>query len=372
MANELVVSNESQQFMPVMAIQQASQRRDMLVQFVAGMMRKDTDFGVVPGTGDKAKPTLLKPGAEKLVTFFGLAPVFVAERVTEDFGDDGHEPLFFYRYRCELYRNGVMMGTGIGSCNSRESKYRYRNGERTCPNCGKATIIKGKAEYGGGWICFAKKGGCGAKFAENDPAIAGQAVGKVPNPDVADLVNTIDKMAQKRALIAAVLIAVNASEFFTQDVEDMITDAEYTIVTQEVRPTKSTPPAAPSAATISGGSQNVNGNGGGGTVEHTNGNGAAVDAKTMARRYQEAKDAARKSGKFGADKHVDNAWGKMFQEYAAHDYANGEAFLAAWAEYVADHAAAVKRGAEDVPSVADADPIAFAMANPAVMEPTQH
>jgi hypothetical protein len=27
-------------------------------------------------------------------------------------------------------------------------------------------------------------------------------------------------MAQKRALIAAVLIAVNASEFFTQDVED--------------------------------------------------------------------------------------------------------------------------------------------------------
>lgn len=36
-----------------------------------------------------------------------------------------------------------------------------------------------------------------------------------------DAVNTIQKMAQKRALIAAVLIAANASEFFTQDVEDL-------------------------------------------------------------------------------------------------------------------------------------------------------
>jgi hypothetical protein len=141
-----------------------------------------------------------------------------------------------------------------------------------------------------------------------------------------------------------------------EDADGNVIDVQPTIIPQEVRPANK--PAAPNAATISGGSQNVNGNGGGVAVEHTNGNGATVDAKTMARRYQEAKDAARKSGKFGADKHVDNAWGKMFQEYAAHDYANGEAFLAAWAEYVADHADAVKRGVEDVPAVADAEPVA--------------
>jgi hypothetical protein len=34
------------------------------------------------------------------------------------------------------------------------------------------------------------------------------------------VVNTIQKMAQKRALVAATLIATSASEFFTQDVED--------------------------------------------------------------------------------------------------------------------------------------------------------
>jgi hypothetical protein len=43
---------------------------------------------------------------------------------------------------------------------------------------------------------------------------------RIPNPDVADVVNTIQKMAQKRALVAATLIATSASEFFTQDVED--------------------------------------------------------------------------------------------------------------------------------------------------------
>ena len=43
---------------------------------------------------------------------------------------------------------------------------------------------------------------------------------RIPNPDAADVVNTIQKMAQKRALVAATLIATSASEFFTQDVED--------------------------------------------------------------------------------------------------------------------------------------------------------
>jgi hypothetical protein len=35
-----------------------------------------------------------------------------------------------------------------------------------CPTCGKPSMIKGKAEYGGGWLCFKKKGGCGAKFTD--------------------------------------------------------------------------------------------------------------------------------------------------------------------------------------------------------------
>lgn len=36
----------------------------------------------------------------------------------------------------------------------------------TCPDCGKSSsVIKGKAEYGGGYLCFKKKGGCGFKWS---------------------------------------------------------------------------------------------------------------------------------------------------------------------------------------------------------------
>jgi len=36
-----------------------------------------------------------------------------------------------------------------------------------CPVCKKTgAIIKGKEEFGGGWLCFGKKGGCGSKFTD--------------------------------------------------------------------------------------------------------------------------------------------------------------------------------------------------------------
>ena len=44
---------------------------------------------------------------------------------------------------------------------------------------------------------------------------------KINNPDICSLVNTILKMAKKRAFIDAVLQVASLSEVFTQDVEDM-------------------------------------------------------------------------------------------------------------------------------------------------------
>ena len=203
------------QLMPALTIQEAIARYNATVEFVQGVMKRDLDFGVIPGTG--TKPTLLKPGAEKLCTLFGLVPEFETVNSIVDF-DAG---LFYFHYRCRLTRAGATAATGEGSCNSKEKKYRYRYQDRACPVCGKAAIIKGKAEYGGGWLCFAKKGGCGAKWPDDAPEIVGQAVGQVENTEPFDLINTLQKMAQKRALVAAVLIAANASEFFTQDVEDL-------------------------------------------------------------------------------------------------------------------------------------------------------
>jgi len=179
------------------------------------VMREGEHYGSIPGTSGKM--TLFKSGAEKLSLVFRLAAEY---RVRERDLDDGHRE---YRVTCRLTHRttGEFVGSGVGVCSTMESRYRYRRGTRACPECGSdGTIIKGKAEYGGGWICFVKKGGCGAKFAENDPAITDQLVGRVENPDIADLYNTVLKMAKKRAHVDAILTATAASDIFTQDLED--------------------------------------------------------------------------------------------------------------------------------------------------------
>lgn len=232
MGEQLAV-RESSPFMPALEIEQAVSRYQTLVRFVKSAMRENTDFGTIPGT---AKPTLYKPGAEKLLTLFGLSCRFVLQDKVEDWSGAAHEgePLFYYLYRCCLFRGDFLIAEADGSCNSREGKYRWRQGERVCPNCGKGAVIKGKEEFGGGWLCFRKKDGCGSKWRDGAPEIEGQQVGRIPNEDIASLVNTIQKMAQKRAMIAATLIAVNASEFFTQDLEDVGIDPDAPAVPEEI------------------------------------------------------------------------------------------------------------------------------------------
>lgn len=218
-------------YKPVMSIDEMLEREKALDYLVTHIMREGIDYGWVPGTKPKeqpkpgeyqAKPTLFKAGAERACAFFGYAPSFERERVIEEWTPEKYgEMLFYYEFRCTLSKDGAPIGQGLGSGSTWESKYRYRNADRVCPSCGAAAIIKGKAEYGGGWLCFGKKGGCGAKFADLDPAIAEQATGKVPNADIADMINTVSKMAQKRAYVAATLTATGLSGRFTQDMEDM-------------------------------------------------------------------------------------------------------------------------------------------------------
>ena len=81
-----------------------------------------------------------------------------------------------------------------------ESKYRWRQAKRQCPSCGAEAIIRGKAEYGGGWLCWKKQNGCGAKFAATAPEIVAQVADRIENPDLADTFNTVLKMAKKRCL----------------------------------------------------------------------------------------------------------------------------------------------------------------------------
>lgn len=226
-STELAISaNQNLYISPVVGVDDAKAKFEQVRQYTASCLTKDVDYGTVPGV---AKPSLFKPGAEKLGSLFGLTPKFkVVDKIMNWTGEGNpdNEPFFYFEYKCELYRGGEFVSSCDASCNSWEKKYRYRkvSAEIRCPVCGKVnTIIKGKKEYGGGWLCYNKKGGCGQKFADNDPVITSQAqkTEEVRNFDTAEQVNTFQKMAQKRAYVGAILIACNLSEYYTQDVEDM-------------------------------------------------------------------------------------------------------------------------------------------------------
>lgn len=234
---------------PVKSIEDAKNRRAIVVTMrERSILREGSDFGVVPGSN---KPTLLKPGAERLCAAFGFDPRFEILDKVERW--EPENPLFFYQVVCHLIHieSGAQVATGVGSCNSMESKYRWRwvDEQDIPPYLDKATLVKRssnmsefdfaieKAETGGKygkpatyWQAFKDAIANGTARRTKRKTNAGKELDaweiggssyRIPNDDVFSLVNTIIKMACKRALVAATLIGANASEFFTQDVEDM-------------------------------------------------------------------------------------------------------------------------------------------------------
>ena len=239
------------QFMPLLSLKDAEKRYKEMRKFVASLMIEGKDFGTIPGT---AKPTLFKPGAEKLTTFFGMRKTFQDDKTIEQFDPDN--PLFFYRRRCQLWHGDVMIVEASGSANSMEGRYRWRwvkehelppgtNVDDLMTRGGKVSEFAfaienaetggkyGKpAEYWQQWQAAIKDGTAAlfmrktAKGKEMDAYEMDSFEYRVPNDDIFTLANTILKMAEKRALVAAALIGCNASEFFTQDLEDIGFNAE--------------------------------------------------------------------------------------------------------------------------------------------------
>lgn len=200
------------------ALNEQTEMSLVLKQYISKNMEPEIDFGVIPGTKNS---TLLQPGAEKIAGLFRCVAKYTCIHRTEEFTSG----LFAYEWQCELIDSdtGDIRATGIGAANSYESKWRYRTAMRTCPSCGKPTIIKQKEEKGGNWLCLGNdKGGCWAKFGKDDPAITGQQVGRVENENMADLQNTVAKIGKKRSLVDASASLCRRFGFnYTVDMEDV-------------------------------------------------------------------------------------------------------------------------------------------------------
>lgn len=183
-----------------------------------GNVIREGDYGP-PFSGSKKK-TLLKAGAEKLAEIYGYSVDPVVVQRIEHWTEKDGGPFFHYEVEARIYskRTGNQVGKGVGSCNSMEKKYRWRQGQRECPACGSATVFRSKREYGGGWYCHSKAGGCGESFKPNTEGcnqIEAQEVGQVENPDVHDLVNTILKISKKRAYVDGVISVTQSSGLLT-------------------------------------------------------------------------------------------------------------------------------------------------------------
>ena len=181
----------------------AAELRDgvnLIQEVMKAVMQKGQHYGVTPGCGDK--PTLLKPGAEKLAMTFRLA----ADPQVQELSADGE---IGYRTTVRLIHipTGNFVGAGIGEASTAEDKYAWRsavNAEEfaeTPENRRREKWRKGRqgeADYK-------------LKQVRTNPA---------------DLANTILKMSKKRALVDAVLTATAASDIFTQDIEEMAQEPE--------------------------------------------------------------------------------------------------------------------------------------------------
>lgn len=196
-------------------------RRKEFNDWVNTQLRDGIDYGNIP-TVDK--PTLFKPGAEKIVQLFGCLP----DTVVTHRESDAATGYLYLEVTVELIslQTGLKVGAGIGSCSSFESKYRWRYDK---------WYSKGEPPENQGWALN--------KW--------GKWTRRIPNPDLADVWNTIVKMAKKRALVDAALTISGASEKFTQDVEDMPTQ-ETEQATQPKRaaqpaPKQADPPTAEQA-----------------------------------------------------------------------------------------------------------------------------
>lgn len=146
---------------------------DSIAAMIQNYLKDGVDYGFVPGS---KKQSLFKAGAERLAIAFGARPQYklidseidhnMVNNYTDKYGKKTSIGLYRMTVECKIIRNAdqYILGEAMGSCSSFESKYisRPRDSE-----------------------------------------------------------NTILKMAQKRAFVAASLHAYGLSDRFTQDVEDM-------------------------------------------------------------------------------------------------------------------------------------------------------
>lgn len=173
-------------------VQELTAQVQVIQECMKRIMKKDTHYGTIAGCGDK--PVLLKPGAELILTLFRISP----EPEVEEFSDG-----FDVRYRITVkgihINTGNVVGYGVGEASTSEKKYKWRNA--ICD------AEYENAEPARRQIAYIKRNGSVSEV-------------KQVRQNPADILNTVLKMAKKRAIVDLCLTATACSDIFVQDLDD--------------------------------------------------------------------------------------------------------------------------------------------------------
>lgn len=177
-----------------LSIEDVRKNTKLVKEILKKAMVVNVDYGVIPGCGDK--PSLFKPGAEKLMLLFKLGAFpEVTDLSTAD------SVRYLVKTRLVHLPSGTDLGIGVGDCSSDEDKYKWR-----AAICDEEFDSLSEERKRNKW----KKG-----WNDKPPTCIKQVR---TNP--ADISNTVLKMAKKRSMIDAVISATAASDILTQDLEE--------------------------------------------------------------------------------------------------------------------------------------------------------
>lgn len=160
-------------------LNEMAEQRAIFKVFVGDQLKQNIDYGLLPGTD---KPSLWKPGAEKIANIFQLG----SRIIERDRKADLEKNFAMFSYTVEVFHipTGRAIAQCEGICNSQEKKYKDRS-----------------------------------VWEWDDKVKKKVNKGIQPTP-VGDILNTLAKMAQKRAYVGAVIIATKASDFFDHDLSE--------------------------------------------------------------------------------------------------------------------------------------------------------
>jgi hypothetical protein len=194
----------------VMAPEEAKALDEQLRACMQAILRENVDFGTIPGAGDKKN--LLKPGAEKLLQWFGFGSRSIEVKIERD--DPDHPSGIADKVR----RVGVTYRTEVTKT--------ITGGEIVVATC------EGYAGYDEDR--YYQEASAAQAKAKSKEEMWARRDGRSPNPNKWQYItddyrapwNTVVKMAQKRSYVGAAIDATSAAGLFTQDMEDTGPTAE--------------------------------------------------------------------------------------------------------------------------------------------------